>query len=409
MSSGGRLDSWKAIAEYLGRDRTTVMRWKRTAGLPVRRVAGAKRGSVFAYKEEVDTWLEGRAAEPDEPVAPRLQRFTPRGARIALAAGIVLLTLSGLAIARIWAVSPNLASASLAGEDLVALDARGREAWRYRLPHVDGGIVLTRSIVTDVTGDGHFDVVAAVHFMGRGGHAYGRVMLFDHHGRLRWERSLEDRYRFGEVDYGPSWFPEDVVVYRAGEAIRIAVANHHHTWWPSVIATYDADGTVLHRFVHQGWLRSVNVTKDGRYLLAAGISNAFDGAALAILDTARPEGTAPADGGTLPSCGNCPAGAPLAYFMMPWADVARRSDTPPAVAHVMDSGGIEWRAAQHAVVDGKVPEVIVTLSRDLQVLQRSVNDYLVEARAALRTGGSTAEPPIRKWTPTVGWVDASAP
>ncbi len=30
-----RLDSWKAIAEYLDRDPTTVMRWAKERGLPV--------------------------------------------------------------------------------------------------------------------------------------------------------------------------------------------------------------------------------------------------------------------------------------------------------------------------------------------------------------------------------------
>lgn len=49
-----RLDSWKAIADYLGRDRTTVLRWERTASLPVRRVPGGHGRSVFAYKSEID-------------------------------------------------------------------------------------------------------------------------------------------------------------------------------------------------------------------------------------------------------------------------------------------------------------------------------------------------------------------
>jgi hypothetical protein len=53
----GRLDSWKAIAEYLGRNVRTVTRWADERGLPVRRVPGGKRGAVFAYAEEVDAWL----------------------------------------------------------------------------------------------------------------------------------------------------------------------------------------------------------------------------------------------------------------------------------------------------------------------------------------------------------------
>src|SRR6185436_12984012 len=58
-----RLDSWKAIADYLGRDVATVRRWERLHRLPVRRIAGRGR-SVFAYVSEIDEWL--RAMPPAE-------------------------------------------------------------------------------------------------------------------------------------------------------------------------------------------------------------------------------------------------------------------------------------------------------------------------------------------------------
>ena len=54
-----RLDSWKAIAEYLDRDTTTVMRWARERGLPVYSLPGEgqRRRAVYAYKSEIDAWL----------------------------------------------------------------------------------------------------------------------------------------------------------------------------------------------------------------------------------------------------------------------------------------------------------------------------------------------------------------
>ena len=53
-----RLDSWKAIAEYLERSLRTVQRWHASHGLPVHHFGGSK-GSVFAYAEEIDQWLVG--------------------------------------------------------------------------------------------------------------------------------------------------------------------------------------------------------------------------------------------------------------------------------------------------------------------------------------------------------------
>src|SRR4051812_29528104 len=55
-----RLDSWKAIAAYLGRGVRTVQRWERDEGLPVHRLAHEKRGSVYARRPEVDAWWESR-------------------------------------------------------------------------------------------------------------------------------------------------------------------------------------------------------------------------------------------------------------------------------------------------------------------------------------------------------------
>jgi hypothetical protein len=47
-SANGRLDSWKEIADYLKRDVRTVIRWEKEKRLPVHRVPGSLRQSVFA-------------------------------------------------------------------------------------------------------------------------------------------------------------------------------------------------------------------------------------------------------------------------------------------------------------------------------------------------------------------------
>src|SRR5690348_5591856 len=55
-----RLDSWKEIAAYLGRDVTTVQRWEKREGMPVHRHLHDKRGSVYAVSAELDAWLASR-------------------------------------------------------------------------------------------------------------------------------------------------------------------------------------------------------------------------------------------------------------------------------------------------------------------------------------------------------------
>jgi TolB-like protein/Flp pilus assembly protein TadD len=55
-----RLDSWKEIAAYLGRDVTTVQRWEKRETMPVHRHVHDKRGSVYALAPELDAWLKSR-------------------------------------------------------------------------------------------------------------------------------------------------------------------------------------------------------------------------------------------------------------------------------------------------------------------------------------------------------------
>lgn len=60
------LRSWKDIAHYVGACVKTVQRWEYAHNFPVRRVEPGKGSVVFAFKNEVDRWLRGRAESPDD-------------------------------------------------------------------------------------------------------------------------------------------------------------------------------------------------------------------------------------------------------------------------------------------------------------------------------------------------------
>lgn len=52
------LNSWKEIANYLGRGVRTVQRWERDLGLPIHRPKGKDRSAVLAFPEELNQWLQ---------------------------------------------------------------------------------------------------------------------------------------------------------------------------------------------------------------------------------------------------------------------------------------------------------------------------------------------------------------
>jgi len=68
--NGKRLDTWKEIGGFFGRDERTVKRWEMTRKLPVHRVPGGGRANVYAYEGELAEWLRSNhpqaEAERDE-------------------------------------------------------------------------------------------------------------------------------------------------------------------------------------------------------------------------------------------------------------------------------------------------------------------------------------------------------
>lgn len=58
MSDGQQqvFTSWKEIASYLGKSVRTVQRWEQELGLPVQRPHMKAKGTVRAYRTELDEW-----------------------------------------------------------------------------------------------------------------------------------------------------------------------------------------------------------------------------------------------------------------------------------------------------------------------------------------------------------------
>ena len=69
-----KLDSWKEIADYLGREVRTVQRWEKIEALPVHRHEHQKKSTVYAYASELDDWRKKRQPV-DDPEADAL--FVP--------------------------------------------------------------------------------------------------------------------------------------------------------------------------------------------------------------------------------------------------------------------------------------------------------------------------------------------
>src|SRR5580704_10293714 len=69
-TSNRRLDTWKEIGAFFGRDERTVKRWESTRGLPVHRVPGGGRANVYAITDELVEWLKGKNVTVEADAIP---------------------------------------------------------------------------------------------------------------------------------------------------------------------------------------------------------------------------------------------------------------------------------------------------------------------------------------------------
>jgi tetratricopeptide (TPR) repeat protein len=111
-SQGTRLDSWKEIAAYLCRGERTVKRWETDRGLPIYRVPGGGRGSVYAYTAELAEWLKSSRDQQLETSSEELEETDPE-------------ELSNAAVA-----ADAAASASLPAREARATKFSPRQKWQ---------------------------------------------------------------------------------------------------------------------------------------------------------------------------------------------------------------------------------------------------------------------------------------
>ena len=103
-----RLDSWKEIASYLQRTLATVRRWEKKEGLPVHRHLHDKRGTVYAYSSEIDTWLANRSSALANDKPGWFRSFSDnRKTIVGVAGGVTLFLLAALVAWMDIGSSPN--------------------------------------------------------------------------------------------------------------------------------------------------------------------------------------------------------------------------------------------------------------------------------------------------------------
>jgi hypothetical protein len=302
-----RLDSWKAIAEYLRRDTATVRRWEKTLGLPVRRVAGGPGRSVFAYTDDIDAWLatgpqERPAAEPDvaddadltpvpgedAPVPANPEVPARRAVATWAIAIVVLLVVLGTAA---WVTHERLTrpphSAVATAQGVIAYDDAGRERWRYQFPsNTQTALPAFGEAAVVIEGAPPNVIVSTSHrYHATDGPVDGGELIgLDASGRAVRKFSFDDEIAMRGSTFGVPWVITGFTVTRPAAPREIAVAAHHFLWSPSLVTILDQDWHRTATYVHDGWLETLGWAGPQR-LIAGGFEQEQDGGVVVLLDT----------------------------------------------------------------------------------------------------------------------------
>lgn len=395
-----RLDSWKEIAEYLGRDVRTATRWE-AQGLPLHRVPGGRGTSVFAFSDEIDLWMAGgrhMAAMPDaEPARAEAASAappavaTPNLRRLSTFAASALI-LASASVTWLYVQPGALDVATLhataTATEVTLSDAGGRIRVLHRF--APGAVLVARTParLEDVDEDGTSEVVVAVADYESASTRtvdHGELLNLSGGGAIRWRFGFDDVVTFGAGPLAGPWAFADWQVDDASPR-RIAVAAHDYTWWAGIVAVLRADGTRLGHFVNPGWMESV-LWVEGNRLAVGGFNNQRDEAMFALLDGRDISGQAPGSAGTPFACLSCSNGPPLFYATFARSELNKVTASRFNRAQVTTVDGSIVVTTSETGADRSEVNAIYEFDRDLRLVKARYSDRYWDEHRRLELDG----------------------
>lgn len=333
-----KLDSWKEIAAFLGRDVRTCQRWEKELDLPVHRFESASRPRVFAYRQEIERWIGGLSNDP------RLekQKRGPVPILITLIGGAAVL-LAAVLVFRPINRSSCPCDYRIFGSRLIILDKNHRQLWErdtgldlleneahYRTRfqrkfYIAGMNYLPSLIIRDIDGDGNTEIL--FHMQTTDLNDSNLLICYSESGNELWRFRAGREAVFGGRIVSDDYLIKGIDVFRFSDNSpnRILVFANHRSEFPAQISLLDTSGNKLGEFWNAGRINDyalLDVDHNGRRdLLLAGINAETGQPCCAALDQDRFDGCCPAikPGYRMEEGRKCSV---LAYVLLPIAAAA---------------------------------------------------------------------------------------
>ncbi len=306
QSADGELNTWKEIAEYLGKSVRTAQEWEQKRGLPVKRMG--EKGRVVALRTDLDAWKEHQLTpppavpvfqnpptstpiveiEPVEAPRPRIARILPRWKLLASAVAAAVAAVVLIAFFAVQHARP-MRRIRIEGSTLVVLDDRDQPLWSHDFPDgwddpksYEGSFGRQQWAIVQLTRQAPYLLFVQ--------HPKDQItkgtdlLCFDTSGHLKWRFKPGREVSYGNMILEPPYFIGDIQTLADG---RIILTANHYFHAPDQIAVLDNKGRLLSEYWHSGhlyalahgYIQSPNVED----VLVGGLDNGLDEAELVVL------------------------------------------------------------------------------------------------------------------------------
>ena len=304
------LASWKEISAFLGYDVRTCQRWEKEAGLPVHRVLDSSKSRVFAFKQEIDEWMNSRTQ--DRPKNKRKYLY------LLIPAALLILTY----LVFIFPYSSSQPhDFKIKDSKLVVLNKNGKKLWDY-----DTGIKSLRNeefyrlffqfkrisenrlhpnfpllVIQDINQDKEKEVLFVPRSLIPENDTYGLCCL-NSKGKENWTYAPGRAMKFGEKLYPSDYTIKglEVIDLNQDNRVEILILSFNINMFPTTLSVLDPKGEVKREYWNSGRITDLvfyDLDEDEEIeIMLAGCNNEYNKGFLAVLEPDFKSGSSPQTG-----------------------------------------------------------------------------------------------------------------
>jgi hypothetical protein len=359
------LTSWKEVSQYLGRDTRTCFRWEKKYGLPVHRLdSESGKSRVFAYRDELDEWLQNTAAKKAFSERAFHRVFPWRKVLYIIlplvgAAAIFLLLIKNLSLDE-----PN--DFRIKDSSLIILNEKGKELWQhdtglenlidekeyrehYQFKRNYEMIFLPFLIIKDINLDGHKEVLFSTQTQDET--REGELFCFDWRGKVLWRFKAGRQMKYGNKIYSGDYRIAGILIENLDndEKFKIIILSHQNPDWPCQLAVLNSEGKVTGEYWNSGYfcdLAFVDLDGDGKKeVVAVGINNEYGKGCIVVFEADYVKGCSPQQNADF-ECQDLAPGYEKYYIILPRTDVDLTENYPVEAINsinVLENGRLSVR------------------------------------------------------------------